>query len=299
MKEKEIVQVPDIDSQMIEIVLVGGDLSKLSPSQRVSYYTNVCKSLGLNPLTRPFDYIVLNNKLTLYPRKDCTDQLRKIHNISIAKPDIKFQDDLVIVSVSGKTQDGREDAEIGVVNKKDMQGNLANALMKAVTKAKRRLTLSICGLGWLDETEVETINDAKVVNVTEDGEISTKAQLPRNDSPNRPLEPGRLLEAIYDTAEKYNPKNVVTDKDIQAIAACLEYIFSSEEKRHEFIAWLTGGEFVSIKELSVGIQWALYKWLKPTYDKNLTAFIPTDQFAFEEARAAMEEIENSFEMEEN
>jgi hypothetical protein len=34
---------------------------------------------------------------------------------------------------------------------------LANALMKAETKAKRRATLSICGLGMLDETEVEDV----------------------------------------------------------------------------------------------------------------------------------------------
>jgi hypothetical protein len=40
---------------------------------------------------------------------------------------------------------------------------LANAEMKAVTKAKRRLTLSICGLGWLDETEISTVPDAEVV----------------------------------------------------------------------------------------------------------------------------------------
>jgi hypothetical protein len=33
----------------------------------------------------------------------------------------------------------------------------ANAELKAVTKAKRRATLSICGLGWLDETEVDDI----------------------------------------------------------------------------------------------------------------------------------------------
>ena len=37
--------------------------------------------------------------------------------------------------------------------------------MKAVTKAKRRVTLSICGLGMLDETEVESIPGAKAVPV--------------------------------------------------------------------------------------------------------------------------------------
>ena len=34
---------------------------------------------------------------------------------------------------------------------------LANAIMKTETKAKRRATLSICGLGFLDESEIETI----------------------------------------------------------------------------------------------------------------------------------------------
>jgi hypothetical protein len=60
---------------------------------------------------------------------------------------------------------------VGVVNRKDMQGNFGNALMKAVTKAKRRVTLSICGLGMLDETEVETIPSARPVTVQETGEI--------------------------------------------------------------------------------------------------------------------------------
>ena len=35
----------------------------------------------------------------------------------------------------------------------------ANAIMKAVTKAKRRVTLSISGLGFLDETEVTATDD--------------------------------------------------------------------------------------------------------------------------------------------
>jgi hypothetical protein len=34
---------------------------------------------------------------------------------------------------------------------------LANAIMKCETKAKRRVTLSICGLGLLDELDVETL----------------------------------------------------------------------------------------------------------------------------------------------
>lgn len=162
MTDSAIVTKAD-PGAIIESVVVGGDLSKLNPEQRVSYYRQVCTSLGLNPLTRPFDYITLNGKLTLYARKDASEQLRRINKISIDKPDITFQDEWIIVSVVAYTPDGRRDSDIGVVNKKDMRGDFGNAVMKAVTKAKRRVTLSICGLGMLDETEVETIPDAQPV----------------------------------------------------------------------------------------------------------------------------------------
>jgi len=158
-------------AQTIETVLIGGDLSKLTPEQRVSYYRNVCESVGLNPLTKPFEYINLNGKLTLYARKDATDQLRSLNGVSIERPEIKIEDGFIIVTVSGYDTSGRKDADVGVVKETDMRGDKANAIMKAVTKAKRRLTLSLCGLGWLDETEVETIPDAEPVVVTEAGTI--------------------------------------------------------------------------------------------------------------------------------
>jgi hypothetical protein len=41
---------------------------------------------------------------------------------------------------------------------------LANALTKSETKAKRRVTLSIAGLGWLDETELETIQHQNITS---------------------------------------------------------------------------------------------------------------------------------------
>jgi hypothetical protein len=67
----------------MEQVLIKGDLAKLSEHERVNYYNAVCKSIGLNPLTRPFDYITLNGRLQLYAKRDACDQLRKIQNISL------------------------------------------------------------------------------------------------------------------------------------------------------------------------------------------------------------------------
>lgn len=153
--------VPQTQQNAVEAALVMGDLSKLSQQERIAYYRSTCQSLGLNPLTKPFDYISLNGKLTLYARKDATDQLRRLRGVSIGKPDITFQEDWIIVTVEAKDKDGRTDSDVGMVNRKDMRGDFGNAVMKAVTKAKRRVTLSICGLGMLDETEVETIPDAR------------------------------------------------------------------------------------------------------------------------------------------
>lgn len=119
----------------------------------------VCQSLGLNPLSKPFELIRLNSKLTLYARKDCTDQLRKLHKISIDPPQTQvINNEVFVVTVSAQTPDGRTDAEIGAVSIKGLTSDsLCNAMMKAVTKSKRRVTLSICGLGMLDESEADSI----------------------------------------------------------------------------------------------------------------------------------------------
>ena len=159
----------------LEQVVIGGDLKSLTPPQRVEYYAKVCESVGLNPLTKPFDYITLNGKLTLYARKDAADQLRKIHGISITSLDTEIINDVYCVTAVAMSRDGRTDIDTGAVNIKGMSGdNLANAMMKARTKAKRRVTLSIAGLGWLDETELETIQSAQPVIVSQEtGEVIT------------------------------------------------------------------------------------------------------------------------------
>lgn len=151
-----------------ERVVIQGDLAGLSVEQRGAYYNAVCDSLGLNPLTRPFDYINLNGKLTLYAKKDATDQLRKRHSVSVMKLEKESIDGIYVVTAYAKDSTGREDSSTGAVAVANLKGEaLANAMMKAETKAKRRVTLSICGLGMLDETEVESIPQARTVSAEE------------------------------------------------------------------------------------------------------------------------------------
>lgn len=145
-------------AEIMETVLIKGDLSKLDTSERNQYYFSLCESIGLNPLTQPLEYITLNGKLRLYAKKDCTEQLRVIHNVSVTDLSEKERDGVFIVTAKVMNGDGRSDIATGAVNIKGLSGEvLANALMKAETKAKRRATLSICGLGFLDETEVDDI----------------------------------------------------------------------------------------------------------------------------------------------
>ena len=149
----------------LEQVVVQGNLATLSENERIGYYARVCESLGLNPLTRPFEYITLNGKLTLYARKDATDQLRDIHGVSIHNLERVHDHDngMYVVIAHATDRKGREDSGMGVVAVAGLKGEaLANAMMKAETKAKRRATLSICGLGWMDEVEAF---DARAIEV--------------------------------------------------------------------------------------------------------------------------------------
>lgn len=149
------------DVSKVETVVIEGDLSVLAPAERVQYYQAVCESVGLNPLTKPFEYLRLNNRLVLYATRGCTDQLRSIRGIEVSKLERERADDLAIVVAYGRDRTGRQDSAMGAVSIAGLKGEaLANALMKAETKAKRRLTLSMSGLGLLDEIEVESVPGA-------------------------------------------------------------------------------------------------------------------------------------------
>ncbi|HLG99810.1 MAG TPA: hypothetical protein VKX49_26105 [Bryobacteraceae bacterium] len=161
----------------VEKVLIGGDLSKLSPEQRISYYNAVCKSLNLNPLTKPFAYLTLSGKTVLYAQKDCTEQLRNLHSISLSIPAREVIDGVYVVTSRATRPDGRADEATGAVAIEGLKGEArANAMMKAETKAKRRVTLSICGLGMLDESEVDSIPGAQREDIDTGGHtVGTKA----------------------------------------------------------------------------------------------------------------------------
>lgn len=205
----EIVKQDEMS--IVEQVVVSGDLARLTPEQRVIYYRQVCESTGLNPFTKPFDYIILNGKLTLYANKGASDQIRSLRGISISSIETTEREGLLIVRARATTQDGRTDESTAAVSVSGLRGlELANAIMKAETKAKRRVTLSIAGLGFLDTGEgddapIEDPRDlisTKHVQYEDDGDVVWATSDKRKPAPVQSEE----VEATYTIHATPTPK---------------------------------------------------------------------------------------------
>ena len=149
-------------------LILQGDLSKLSANDKVKYYNGYCERMGLDPFTKPFDILRLNGKEVLYCTRSGTQQLNKLHKVShlITSRDTNQEAGVYIVTSKASLPDGRCTESIGAVNIQGLKGEAyANAIMKAETKAKRRATLDLLGLGVLDESEAESIPNATTVAI--------------------------------------------------------------------------------------------------------------------------------------
>lgn len=170
--QQQVVNFPNhqLSGDLLEKVILGNDLSGLSSSQKVEYVKGLCRSTGLNPATKPIQLIKFQGgKEVPYFTKDASEQLRKINGVSITNVDIKVLDGgLYVVTVYATDKTGRQDSSTAAIVIGGLKGDaLANAMMKCETKAKRRVTLSICGLGFIDELEAETLPQAQKVDINE------------------------------------------------------------------------------------------------------------------------------------
>lgn len=209
------VQKVDGGIDALNSLIMAGDMSKLNQKEKLDYYHGICKSIGLNPLTKPFDYMKLNGKEVLYATKGAAEQLRNIKGISVISQNIEWTEDLVVVTVEGRDRDGRVDTETGfayilepeeirtgwdrqanrpIMGKNPKAGQplageaKGNVLLKAITKAKRRLTLSMAGLGMLDETEVESIPTAQKIDITDSIEVIKKKPISKEFAYSEPFQ---------------------------------------------------------------------------------------------------------------
>jgi hypothetical protein len=210
------------DAIIEEVTLAGGDLAKISPEKRKVYVRHKAELYGLNHQMEPFALLTLDGKLTLYVTRAGTDQIRRKENISIKIVAREEHDGMYVVTCQATMPDGRTDEAVGAVPlverivaewKTDARTgrrypvydptgavrgldpiNRANAVMKAETKSKRRATISIAGLGMLDESELDGFDD----------ELESAPRGRVRESARRPLAP----VTPEDTATAKGPEDV-------------------------------------------------------------------------------------------
>lgn len=165
--------IAQADQKAIVAWIGSGDLAGLKGEELKSLYLATCLSLGLNPLTRPFDLILTapreqgqTGKLVLYPNKGAAEQLRAHHRIStrVVKRELHTELGIYEVIVRAWMPDGRSVEQSGIVaiSGESAKGSytlsgqrLADRLMVAETKALRRATLALVGLGGLSGADAE------------------------------------------------------------------------------------------------------------------------------------------------
>jgi hypothetical protein len=183
--EGQALEQYSYDPRLIEQALILGDMKQMDGAMRINFYKAVCLSVGLNPLTQPFTVMERQDKtMWLYANASCTQQLAALHLVTFK--DLKREHQTILgepmyfVSVTACLPNGREVPSQSVVSltkkRREIVGqwpsgdpkfrdvldkdnepvlvplrgeSLANAIMRCDTKALRRATLALVGLGWM------------------------------------------------------------------------------------------------------------------------------------------------------
>lgn len=191
--------------RVIEAIVMRGDIAGLSPKDRAAYYLQLCESLHLNPATQPIKFIAFQGKMIPYFGRDATDQLAAMHRLNrevVAGPEVRdFCGHKLLYALCRATHpNGRIETATALVPIPNGGGeNLANAVMKTETKSRRRATLAMLGLGFIDESELDTMSGARRLSHAEAmGETETPVAAVRR------LEPANTQAADAAIAEQFD-----------------------------------------------------------------------------------------------
>lgn len=146
-----------------------GDISGMTAAQQVQYYCELARAMGLNPLFKPFDALNLQGKKVLYANRGATDALARAQNVrrecvseprvvSLPSPTGTGEVKVIMCRYRATLPNGRAEERTATTLYRDP----ANDLMKCETKAARRATLAVLGIGVLDESELDSIPGASL-----------------------------------------------------------------------------------------------------------------------------------------
>jgi hypothetical protein len=236
VKEKASNNLPaeqnKLSNDVIASLVINGDTSKLTQQQKVDYYRMFCERVGLDPLSQPFKLLRLNGKEIMYCDRSGAQQLNKVHNVS---HEIKARETIsgcYVVTAQASVPSGRRTESIGAVPIDSLKGDqLCNAMMKAETKAKRRATLDLLGLGILDESETEAMPPGAVQKIEVPAVVS--AEKPTTDMKDK-MNP---FKRKYETVDECR-KTLKDTREIKEVASLYyvnaEMIEDDQDLKAEF-----------------------------------------------------------------
>ena len=174
---------------MAKLAEAAGDLSSLTKEELRVLYHSLCQQLGLDPELLPFYVIQTSDgKRRLYLNKGGAEALRKVHNITTNVLSSGFDPtgSFYQIVVEAVLPNGRKEQGIAVADLRGKKGVEAeNAVLFAETKAKRRTTISLLGIGsiLMDESEALSIPGGVVGRIAPSGEIDLEERIEKTPSP--------------------------------------------------------------------------------------------------------------------
>ncbi len=146
---------------LINAYLRTGELQGFSDEMLNDIYAKECRRLNLDPFDRPFDVISFKKgSLRLYLTSKGNDTLAAIHNISrvtIHQPQVRVVQKALLVYCQSEAilPAGRRQSASAFLPYNEV--TLATDLMKIETKAERRATMKLMGIGALLEDDLSSI----------------------------------------------------------------------------------------------------------------------------------------------
>ena len=228
-----------LNQDTISKLVLNGDMKGLTDAQKVEYYSYRCQQAGLDPAAKPFDLLNLNGKLILYANAACTQQLTSNRKLSHQITSRELVDGIYCVFCRVTGEDKRSTENMGAVPVDNLKGEAkANAYLKATTKAIRRAVLAHCGLGMMDETEVDEtevetipgarVEPAKTLATTADPEAVNGWTIEAQDEFSRLMD--GLYECLRGMPEEYEKRSEIwrgrmrTDHADKVLPAFQEFI---------------------------------------------------------------------------
>lgn len=174
MSALTIQNTPPNEGASKALAIIDGDLKVLTDAERVDYYFSLCEGFGLDPRTKPLEYMNFKGKVVLYMTAGGAQQVAAKNDVSTRIVREGVVNGCIKFTAEARTKDGRSTESSALIHIEGLKGDAyCNAVMKCETKAKRRAILSLCGMAVMDESEIETTPAIRIDANPLTGEIAS------------------------------------------------------------------------------------------------------------------------------